>query len=63
MGPNIHVYRRLRLLKLPTLVYLRLIGDKLEVYKITHNIYDDESVSNHLGTMNCHKEEETGHTL
>ena len=31
---------RLRLLKLPTLSYRRVRGDMLELYKITHGIYD-----------------------
>ena len=31
---------RLRLLKLPTLSYRRVRGDMLELYKITHDIYD-----------------------
>jgi len=29
-------------LKLPTLKYRRLRGDTIEVFKITHNIYDPE---------------------
>jgi len=29
-------------LKLPTLKYRRLRGDMIEVFKITHNIYDPE---------------------
>ena len=29
-------------LKLPTLKYRRLHGDIIEVFKITHNIYDPE---------------------
>jgi len=29
-------------LKLPTLKYRRLRGDVIEVFKITHNIYDPE---------------------
>ena len=39
---------RLKLLKLPTLVYRRLRGDMIEVNKIIHNIYDHESVPNLL---------------
>ena len=39
---------RLKLLKLPTLAYLRLRGDMIEVYKIIHNIYDHEYVPNLL---------------
>ena len=31
---------RLRLLKLPTLSYRRVRGDMIELYKITHDIYD-----------------------
>ena len=33
---------RLMHLKLPTLKYRRLRGDMIEVFKITHNIYDSE---------------------
>ena len=33
---------RLMHLKLPTLKYRRLRGDMIEVFKITHNIYDPE---------------------
>jgi len=33
---------RLMHLKLPTLKYRRLCGDMIEVFKITHNIYDPE---------------------
>ena len=33
---------RLIHLKLPTLKYRRLRGDMIEVFKITHNIYDPE---------------------
>ena len=33
---------RLMHLKLPTLKYRRLRGDRTEVFKITHNIYDPE---------------------
>ena len=33
---------RLQRLKLPTLKYRRLRGDMLEVFKITHNIYDPD---------------------
>ena len=29
-------------LKLPTLKYRRLHGDMIEVFKITHNLYDPE---------------------
>ena len=32
--------KRLQKLKLPTLVYRRLRGDMMEVYKIIHGIYD-----------------------
>ena len=33
---------RLQRLKLPTLKYRRLRGDMIEVFKITHNIYDPD---------------------
>jgi len=33
---------RLMHLKLPTLKYRRLRGDMIEVFKITHNMYDPE---------------------
>ena len=33
---------RLQRLKLPTLKYRRLRGDMIEVFKITHEIYDPE---------------------
>jgi len=33
---------RIMHLKLPTLKYRRLRGDMIEVFKITHNIYDPE---------------------
>ena len=40
---------RLKLLKIPTLVYRRLRGDMIDVYKIIHNmIYYHESVPNLL---------------
>ena len=39
---------RLKLLKLPTLAYRRLRGDMIEVYKIMHELYDNESAPNLL---------------
>ena len=39
---------RLKLLKLPTLAYRRLRGDMTEVYKIMHELYDNESAPNLL---------------
>ena len=39
---------RLKLLKLPTLAYRRLRGDMIEVYKIMHELYDNESAPNFL---------------
>ena len=39
---------RLNLLKLPTLAYRRLRGDMTEVYKIMHELYDNESAPNLL---------------
>jgi len=36
---------RLRVLKLPTLKYRRLRGDLIEMYKLTHNIYNIDSSS------------------
>jgi len=33
---------RLSHLKLPTLKYRRLRGDMIEVFKITHNLYDPD---------------------
>ena len=38
----------LKLLKLPTLAYRRLRGDMIEVYKIMHEMYDNESAPNIL---------------
>ena len=38
---------RLKQLKLPTLAYRRLRGDMIEVFKITHSIYD-QSTTQHL---------------
>ena len=37
---NLSYKERLQKLKLPTLVYRRLRGDMIEVYKILHAIYD-----------------------
>ena len=31
---------RLKLMKMPSLVYRRLRGDSVEIYKYTHNIYE-----------------------
>ena len=45
---NLSYIEILQLLKLPTLAYRRLRGDMIEVYKIIHNIYDNESVPNLL---------------
>jgi len=42
---------RLMHLNLPTLKYRRLRGDMIEVFKITHNIYDSE-VSPNLRPQN-----------
>ena len=39
---------RLKLLKLPTLAYRRLRGDIIEVYKIMHELYDNEPAPNLL---------------
>ena len=39
---------RLKLLKLPTLAYRRLRGDMMEVYKIVHEMCDNESALNLL---------------
>ena len=39
---------RLKLMKLPTLAYRRLRGDMIEVYKIMHELYDNESAPNLL---------------
>ena len=39
---------RLKLLKLPTFAYRRLRGDMIEVYKIMHELYDNESAPNLL---------------
>ena len=50
---------RIKLLKLPTIVYRRLRGDMIEVYKIIHNIYNHESVPNMLKKMRYHKDQET----
>jgi len=36
---------RLKTLKLPTLAYRRARGDMIEVFKITHNIYDPVSIN------------------
>ena len=35
---------RLKLLKLPTLAYRWLRGDMIKVYKIMHELYDNESI-------------------
>ena len=37
---NLSYKERLQKLELPTLVYCRLRGDMIEVYKILHGIYD-----------------------
>ena len=39
---------RLRRLRLPTLVHRRVRGDLIEVYKITHKVYDPISTSSLL---------------
>ena len=39
--------QRLRKLKLPSLEFRRFRGDLIEVYKITHNLYDSQTI-NHL---------------
>ena len=37
---NISYEERLRVLKLPTLVYRRIRGDMIELYKLTHKLYN-----------------------
>ena len=49
---------RLKLLKLPTLTYRRLREDMIQVYKITHNTYEHESVPTLLRNMKCRKEQD-----
>ena len=39
---------KIKLLKLPTLAYRRLRGDMIEVYKIMHELYDNEFALNLL---------------
>ena len=39
---------RLRKLKLPTLAYRRYRGDMIEMYKLTHSLYDDQVTENFL---------------
>ena len=45
---SVTVIERLKLLKLPTVAYRRLTGDMIEVYKIMHELYDNESAPNLL---------------
>ena len=45
---NMSYTDRLQHLNLPTLKYRRLRGDMIEVFKITHKIYDPESQTCHL---------------
>ena len=42
---NLSYPDRLKRLNLPTLAYRRLRGDMIEVFKITHNIYDQRATS------------------
>ena len=39
---NLNYEERLRLLKLPTLVYRRQRGDLIELYKMTNGVYDED---------------------
>ena len=39
---NLNYEERLRLLKLPTLVYRRLRGDVIEMYKMLNGMYDED---------------------
>ena len=55
----IHPVERHKLFQLPSLAYLRLTGDTIDVYKIINNIYDHESVSNPL--RNNEMSQRTGH--
>ena len=55
--PGLHrlsYVERLQMLKLPTLVYRRLRGDMIEVYKILHHIYDPEVTKNLLPSASSH---------
>ena len=51
---NLSYKERLQKLKLPTLVYRRLRGDMIELYKIQHGIYD-MIVSPCLTIRSCEK--------
>ena len=46
--------KRLRALKLPTLAYRRYRGDMIEMYKLTHEKYDDEAVDDFLEFAESH---------
>ena len=45
---------RLRKLKLPTLAYRRYRGDMIEMYKLTHDKYDEEVAGDFLDLRPCH---------
>ena len=42
---DLNYHQRLEKLNLPSLEYRRVRGDLIEVYKITHNIYDPISTN------------------
>ena len=46
---NLNYEERLRLLKLPTLVYRRQRGDLIELYKMTNGVYDEDGCSTEIG--------------